>query len=62
MKSVIKWRTGVPKEEGEYLVTLKTLKGIVVDCLEFEEYGWCGNGNCKVIAWCPLSEIEAYNE
>lgn len=62
MESVIKWKTGTPKEEGEYLVTLKTLKGVIVDRLEFEEYGWNLATNCKVIAWCPLSDIEPYKE
>ena len=62
MESVIKWQTGTPKEEGEYLVTLKTLKGVIVDCLSFEEYGWNLAINCKVVAWCPLSDIEPYKE
>ena len=62
MKREIKWQTGVPKEEGEYLVTLQTPNGNEVVCINFEEYGWFGNGNCKVIAWCPLSEIEPYME
>ena len=62
MESVIKWQTGMPKEEGEYLVTLQTPNGNEVACIIFEEYGWFGNGNCKVTAWYPLSEIEPYKE
>lgn len=61
MESVVKWHTGVPKEEGEYLVTLQTPNGNEVAYIGFEEYGWFGNGNCKVIAWCPLSEIESFS-
>ena len=60
MESVIKWRTGEPKEEGEYIVTLKTPISIVVSVFNYEEYGWNVCSNCKVIAWCPLNEIEPY--
>lgn len=62
MESVIKWQIGVPKEEGEYLVTLKTLKGVIVEWLEFDKYGWNLTINCKVLAWCPMNEIEPYKE
>jgi hypothetical protein len=62
MESIIKWRTGVPKEEGEYLVTLQTPDGNEVACISFEEYGWFGNGDYKVIAWCPMDEIKPYKE
>ena len=58
MESIIKWRTGLPEEEDEYLVTLQTPNGNEVAYISFEEYGWCGNGNCEVIAWCPLREIK----
>ena len=60
MESVIKWHTGVPKEEGEYLATLQTPNGNEVAYIGFAEYGWFGNGSCKVIAWCPLNEIEPF--
>ena len=64
MESVIKWHTGEPKEEGCYLVTYQTLSGKVVETAQYEEYGWdmYTSDYCKVIAWCPLREIEPYKE
>ena len=62
MESIIKWQKGEPKEEGYYLVTLKTPICIIVDVCNYEEYGWSYCGNCKVIAWCKLSDIEPYKE
>ena len=62
MKSIITWHTGVPKEEGEYLVT--TLDGIVDYDIVYI------NSKCKtifgnfdnVLAWCKLSDIKPYKE
>lgn len=64
MESAIKWRTGQPKEGGQYLVT--TSCGFVTT--DF----WIEYENCwfeyvetyfdVIIAWCPLSEIEPYKE
>lgn len=67
MESVIKWQTGEPKEEGCYLVTYQILheKCIekFIEVTEYEEYGWSNtSASCKVVAWCPLSEIEPYKE
>lgn len=57
MESIIKWRTGKPTEAGNYLCT--NTKGHVVLFHWMPHYGW---GNYKVIAWCPLNEIEPYKE
>lgn len=64
MKSVIKWHTGEPKEEGYYIVTYQSLTGTTVETALYEEYGWdiYTSASCKVIAWCPLSEIKPYKE
>ena len=65
MESVIKWQTGEPKENGEYLVSLKD--GSVCrdewrelyceDCVKC----WVYNEG-EVTAWCKLSDIEPYKE
>ena len=64
MESVIKWHTGEPKEKGYYLVTYQSLIGATIETALYEEYGWdiYASDYCKVIAWCPLSEIEPYKE
>ena len=60
MESVIKWQTGEPKENGEYLVT--TLDGIVdYDVVYINSKGKMSFGNFdNVLAWCKLSDIEHY--
>ena len=62
MESVIKWQTGEPKEEGEYLVT--TLDGIVdYDVVYINSKGKMSFGNFdNVLAWRKLSDIEPYKE
>lgn len=63
MKSIIKWQTGLPNIEGEYLVTEDT-GDVVVDyrcVLEHYQY-WEQHRNDEVIAWCKLSDIEPYKE
>lgn len=64
MESIIKWQTGEPKEEGYYLVTFQSLDGLTVETAGYDDYGWgiYTSDYCKVIAWCPLSEIEPYKE
>ena len=57
MESVIKWQTGVPKENGMYLVT--TVDNRVTICFFTAYNEWYLE---DVIAWCPLSEIEPYKE
>lgn len=68
MESKIKWHTGTPNEEGEYLVTLQNRK-ITFDeycCLinfdEEEEFFWRYWDEDSIIAWCKLSDIEPYKE
>ena len=66
MESVIKWRTGEPKENGYYLVS--TTNGIVSTDAWIAEYNgnrwyeYTGDYFGDVIAWYPLSEIEPYKE
>ena len=59
MESIIKWRTGVPKEDGEYLVTTEFGINIIT---YYKEFGYWGGWNNVVIAWCPMSEIKPYKE
>lgn len=65
MESVIKWKTGVPEEEGMYLVTTYYGK-VKVD--EFYHYSVSGKEYgtfikyAGPIAWCKLSNIEPYKE
>ena len=68
MESVIKWRTGEPKEVGFYIVTLED--GVIgydqiLTCIMPNgkvELDWLFADSSDVIAWCPLSEIEPYKE
>ena len=63
MESVIKWRTGEPKE-GNCIVTYtyRKRKYIACACWDGELWDYYDNGECRIIAWCPLSEIEPYKE
>lgn len=56
MESVIKWRTGEPKEEGFYIITL--CGGVIVT--DRWHKGWENCSNDIVIAWCPINEIKPY--
>lgn len=63
MGSVIKWQTGLPNAEGEYLIT-EDNGDVTVDCwckLEHYQY-WTQHRDDEVIAWCKLDEIEPYKE
>lgn len=63
MESVIKWRTGEPTMEGEYLVT-EYSGDVTCDCwcvLEHHQY-WTQHRHDEILAWCPMSEIEPYKE
>ena len=68
--SLIKWRTGVPKENGIYIVTYGYHENGVryTTCLKRDGYYWYDFagidviGIYHIIAWCPLSEIEPYKE
>lgn len=65
-ESVIKWQTGKPKEEGEYLVTL--FNGeitfneycCITNSDEEEEFFWSNWDDDSIMAWCSLSDIEPY--
>ena len=71
MESIIKWKTGQPKEEGEYLVVVHG-KRVEVDqlyaCDEIngnrveKVFVWNENWLRTVTAWCKLSDIEPYKE
>lgn len=69
--SVIKWQTGEPKEEGDYLVVVHSKR------VEFDRlyaYGDVKNGRIEkayfwkeslartITAWCKLSDIKPYKE
>lgn len=58
MESVIKWRTGEPKEVGGYIVTMSD-NTITLDYSEDGKWFIHDEG---IIAWCPLNEIEPYKE
>ncbi len=63
IESVIKWRTGLPDIEGEYLIT-EDNGDVSVDCwcvLEHYQY-WAQHRDDEVVAWCKLSDIEPYKE
>lgn len=65
MESTIKWQTGEPKENGEYLVSLED--GSVCRDEWRELYCeddikcWVYNEG-EVTAWCKLSDIKPYKE
>ena len=59
MESVIKWRTGEPKEREVYLVCDKCGN---IDVDYWSMCGWEYYDNAVIVAWCPLSGIEPYKE
>ena len=68
MESVIKWQTGVPVEEGMYIIStdgqVKVSECIMVyieeqDC---ESIVWREFDDENITAWCKLSDIEPYKE
>lgn len=76
MKSVINWQTGKPKEKGIYLVTYEfsyypterplekvysTSIGISYWDDFWHQYDY-ETTDCKVTAWCKLSDVEPYKE
>lgn len=66
--SIIEWQTGIPTEEGRYIIT--TSQNEVTTAYYSYEYRddcyyWFDNSYHvinDVIAQCPLSEIEPYKE
>ena len=59
MESVIKWRTGEPKE---YCFCIITDNHGICDIDVWDGEYWMVYHKDEVIAWCPLSEIEPYKE
>lgn len=68
MESKIKWQTGNPKHDGEYIITsFDSLQKIhICRVLEKVGYKWMNGNlevkNCNIKAWCKLSDIEPYKE
>ena len=76
MGSVIKWNTGEPEENGSYLVTFKYCCFDDLNTLEksyetaigqtYWDGFWHnyddGRYDCRIIAWCKMSDIEPYKE
>ena len=63
MGSTIKWQTGEPKENGDYLVSLKN--GTVESSHACQKIGGGFDfvpGSRNVVAWCKLSDIKPYKE
>lgn len=59
MESIIKWQTGEPNEDCGCIVTLNDGSIVVVSySTTYQWYFYTG----RVIAWCPLNEIEPYKE
>ena len=64
MESVIKWRTGKPKESLDCIATIANGTVKVLTWLP-PINSWVYNGLERaygIIAWCPLSEIKPYKE
>lgn len=60
MESVIKWETGNPKEEGEYLVQLKYGHIRIINWEKFNDYyNWTAFSR-EIIAWFRLRDIKPY--
>lgn len=59
MESVIKWRTGEPEKDGEYLVTDEFGE---ICFAEWYNDSWEIYDDNEVIAWCPLNKIKPYKE
>ena len=76
MESTIKWQTGEPKENGTYLVTYRFGHYTIENTMEkiydisIGTSYWVSfwhnyddeHSDCRVIAWCKLSDIEPYKE
>lgn len=68
MESVIKWQTGVPTDNGEFIITYKYFKCFTKHITTAIRAGntWYDTNFDKlrvdIIAWYPLNEIEPYKE
>lgn len=62
-KSTIKWQTGTPKDDGQYLITTKHHE-VEADIWtsKVDGYGdhWVFNYDVDVIAWCEIKSIEPF--
>ena len=54
--TIIKWETGLPREEGRYLVQIYS-GGIDIDYYDIER-GWDSYMIGSVLRWTKLSELE----
>lgn len=76
MESTIKWQTGEPKENGIYLVAYRFGHYPIESPMEkiydtsigtsYWDSFWHNyddeSSDCRIIAWCKLSDIEPYKE
>lgn len=67
METIIKWQTGTPKHDGDYIVTtLLSDETPYVLPLFWAGYHWFTTAGKRiadqefVIAWCKLSDIKPY--
>ena len=65
--SIVHWKTGVPEEEGMYIISLtngrvKVSECILVDTEDCESLVWREFDDEDIAAWCKLSDIEPYKE
>lgn len=54
--TIVKWRTGLPREEGRYLVQIYS-GGIDIDYYDIER-GWDSYLKGDILRWTKLSELE----
>lgn len=68
MESTIKWKTGEPKENGLYIVTVENEKkerGVTLLNwnIEFGKFLYFDSfPRVIAVAWCKLSDIEPYKK
>ena len=54
--TIVKWGTGLPREEGRYLVQIYS-GGIDIDYFDIKR-GWDSYMRGSVLRWTKLSELE----
>ena len=68
MKSVIKWQTGEPTEDGTYLVVYKideyrnSVTTLICSRSKWRNFFFGTVDKKRVTAWCKLSDIKPYKE
>jgi hypothetical protein len=66
MESKIRWKTGEPQKEGEYIITLRNGKVafdeyLIVTNNKGEEVSfWSNWDENAIVAWCNLINIDPY--